>query len=50
MKTYAGTELRNVALVGHAHCGKTSLISSILKTAKMPAASARDNGGSRHGV
>ena len=44
MKTYAGTELRNVALVGHAHCGKTSLISSILKTAKMPAASARDNG------
>lgn len=45
MKTYAGTELRNVALVGHAHSGKTSLISSILKTAKMPAASARDNGG-----
>ncbi len=44
MKTYAGTELRNVAVVGHAHCGKTSLISSILKTAKMPAASARDNG------
>jgi elongation factor G len=44
MKTYAGTELRNVAVVGHAHSGKTSLISSILKTAKMPAASARDNG------
>ncbi|MGA9720422.1 MAG: elongation factor G [Acidobacteriaceae bacterium] len=45
MKTYAGTELRNVAVVGHAHSGKTSLISSILKTAKMPAASARENGG-----
>ena len=45
MRTYAGSELRNVALVGHAHCGKTSLISAILRTAKMPAASTRgDNG------
>lgn len=39
MKTYAGSDLRNVALVGHAHSGKTSLISAIVKTAKMPAAS-----------
>lgn len=38
MKTYAGSDLRNVAVVGHAHCGKTSLISAILKTAKMPIA------------
>jgi elongation factor G len=47
MRTYAGSELRNVAVVGHAHCGKTSLISAILKTAKMPAASSRfENGAS----
>jgi elongation factor G len=41
MKTYAGSDLRNIAIVGHAHCGKTSLISAILKTARMPIA----NGG-----
>ncbi|HZD77706.1 MAG TPA: GTP-binding protein, partial [Acidobacteriaceae bacterium] len=47
MKTYAGSELRNVAVVGHAHSGKTRLISAILKTAKMPAASTRfENGAS----
>ncbi len=47
MKTYAASELRNVAVVGHAHSGKTSLISAILKAARMPAASARyDDGGS----
>ncbi|HEY5381628.1 MAG TPA: elongation factor G [Acidobacteriaceae bacterium] len=37
MKVYAGSEVRNVAVVGHAHSGKTSLISAILKTARMPA-------------
>src|ERR1700760_3927512 len=47
MKTYAGSELRNVAMVGHAHCGKTRLLSAILKTAKMPAAASRfENGAS----
>jgi elongation factor G len=47
MKTYAGCDLRNVAVVGHAHSGKTSLISAILKTAKMPAATSRfENGAS----
>jgi elongation factor G len=47
MKTYAGSDLRNVAVVGHAHSGKTTLISAILKTAKMPAASSRfENGAS----
>lgn len=47
MKSYAGSELRNVAVVGHAHSGKTSLISAILKAARMPAASARfEDGGS----
>ena len=47
MKAYAGSELRNVAIVGHAHSGKTHLISAILRTAKMPAASVRfENGAS----
>ena len=47
MKTYAGSDLRNVAVVGHAHSGKTTLISGILKTAKMPATSSRfENGAS----
>ena len=45
MKVYAGNDIRNVALVGHAHSGKTELISAILKTAKSPAASSRENGG-----
>jgi elongation factor G len=45
MKVYAGNNIRNVALVGHAHSGKTELISAILKTAKSPAASSRENGG-----
>ncbi len=46
MKIYAGSELRNVAVVGHSHSGKTSLISAILKTAKMPAAARLENGAS----
>ena len=35
MKTYQGSEIRNVAVVGHAHCGKTTLISALLHAAKM---------------
>ena len=35
VKTYQGQEIRNVALVGHAHCGKTTLISALLHAAKM---------------
>ena len=51
MKTYAGSDLRNVAVVGHAHSGKTTLISAMLKTAKMPAASSRfENGGVGDGI
>lgn len=45
MKVYAGSDIRNVAIVGHAHSGKTEFISAILKTAKSPAASSRENGG-----
>ncbi len=35
MKTYWGRDVRNVAVVGHAHCGKTTLIAALLHTAKM---------------
>ncbi|HEU0120416.1 MAG TPA: elongation factor G [Bryobacteraceae bacterium] len=33
MKVYEGTDLRNVALVGHLHSGKTSLAAAMLYTA-----------------
>ena len=47
MKSYASADLRNVAVLGHAHCGKTCLVSSLLRTAKVPAALVRfDDGGS----
>src|SRR3984957_1182029 len=35
LKPYQGPDIRNVALVGHAHCGKTTLISALLHAAKM---------------
>src|ERR1700738_4261749 len=35
LKPYQGPDIRNVALVGHAHCGKTTLISAMLQAAKM---------------
>lgn len=33
MKTYLGKDIRNLAIVGHSHCGKTTLIESLLATA-----------------
>ena len=33
MKVYTGENVRNVAVVGHGHAGKTSLISAALYTA-----------------
>src|SRR5271165_3763810 len=33
LKVYSGTNIRNVAIVGHGHAGKTSLVSAMLYTA-----------------
>ncbi|MGA2889287.1 MAG: elongation factor G [Terracidiphilus sp.] len=41
MKTYQGSEIRNVAVVGHAHSGKTTLIAAMLHAAKMTPAQGR---------
>jgi elongation factor G len=35
VKTYQGSEIRNVAVVGHAQSGKTSLIAALLHAARM---------------
>ena len=35
MKAYQGSEIRNVAVVGHAHSGKTTLVAALLHAAKM---------------
>src|ERR1700754_2507 len=33
MKVFESSDIRNVALIGHGHCGKTSLASAMLATA-----------------
>jgi elongation factor G len=35
VKTYEGSNIRNVALIGHGHTGKTQLVSSLIYTAGM---------------
>ena len=32
MKAYEGANIRNVAVIGHGHAGKTSLVSAMLYT------------------
>jgi elongation factor G len=46
MKTYQGSEIRNVAVMGHAHCGKTSLIAALLHAAKATSTQGRVADGS----
>jgi elongation factor G len=46
MKTYQGSEIRNVAVVGHAQSGKTSLIAALLHAAKMTPTQGRVQDGS----
>ena len=46
MKTYHGSEIRNVAVVGHAHSGKSTLIAALLHAAKMTPAQGRVHDGS----
>jgi elongation factor G len=46
MKTYQGSEIRNVAVVGHAHSGKTTLVAALLHAAKMTPLQGRVEDGS----
>src|SRR5450755_2314566 len=46
LKIYQGQDIRNVAVVGHAHCGKTTLISALLHAAKMTTTRGRVDDGS----
>jgi elongation factor G len=45
MKTYQGSEIRNVAVVGHSHSGKTTLIAALLHAARMTSAQGRVQNG-----
>ena len=46
MKNYLGQDVRNVAVTGHAHSGKTTLIAALLQAAKMTATHGRVEDGS----
>ncbi|HTD96065.1 MAG TPA: GTP-binding protein, partial [Edaphobacter sp.] len=46
MKVYMGSDIRNVVVAGHAHSGKTTLISALLHASKMTAVRGRVEDGS----
>jgi elongation factor G len=46
MKIYRGQDVRNIAVIGHAHSGKTTLISALLHAAKMTPVRGRVDDGS----
>src|SRR3984957_11246673 len=46
LKVYSGANIRNVAMVGHGHAGKTSLVSAMLYTAGAPPGRGRLDDGS----
>ena len=46
MKVYSGSDIRNVAVVGHSHSGKTTLIAALLHAAKMTPVRGRVEDGS----
>ncbi len=45
MKTYQGSEIRNVAVVGHSHSGKTSLVAALLYASHMTPTQGRAQNG-----
>ena len=46
MKVYLGRDIRNVAVAGHAHSGKTTLVAALLQAAKMTQTQGRVEDGS----
>ena len=46
MKNYLGRDVRNVAVVGHSHSGKTTLVAALLQAARMTTTQGRVDDGS----
>ncbi|HWB32074.1 MAG TPA: elongation factor G [Acidobacteriaceae bacterium] len=46
MRVYLGKDIRNVAVIGHSHSGKTTLIAALLKVARMTETQGRVEDGS----